>query len=268
MEEGMICRHDDRILFYDVEEPYWQCIECDERFLPKSEIEAERKASFEDSLCMDCGGPNLRDPTVEGEEDCICGGSGLRTDQIKGLKGLKGCIQYWRKEHETERADHAETRRELETLQKEYKILSDDSEAVQKELAETREKLEKALDVVLRCRHGMVGVNGLEVVDGAAPDDSFTVDLSFEISACDAVAPGPHGVSVWVLTTRVAQKDTQEKYDALQREVEALRKVVAALENVMRVPTRDSRRYELAEANLEYELAAYRAAFPKEVGNA
>jgi hypothetical protein len=95
------------------------------------------------------------------------------------------------------------------------------------ELTQQKYALEEA---IRRCRHGMEGVNGLEVVDGAAPNDSFVVDLSLEIATCEAVVPGPHGASKWVLITRTLFDNHEERIRELQNEVGVLKNDLDATE--------------------------------------
>ncbi len=55
-----------------------------------AEIKTWKSKADYRALCSDCGGPETTD------NDCFCGGSGKRAEQIRGLKG---CIKYWRDEH-------------------------------------------------------------------------------------------------------------------------------------------------------------------------
>jgi hypothetical protein len=66
-----------------------------------------------------------------------------------------------------------------------------------------RAELDAAKEVIRRCHHGMSGYNGLTVTDGQPPSDDYTVDLSLELAACDAVVPPPYGgASKWTLVLR------------------------------------------------------------------
>ncbi len=77
-------------------------------------IEALRAALQEAQKCNRCGGPETSD------KDCICGGSGRRSDQVLGLNG---CIEWWHEKHKQasaalakERETSRELRAELENL--------------------------------------------------------------------------------------------------------------------------------------------------------
>lgn len=68
--------------------------------------------------CMQCGGPETTD------KDCICGGTGRRSAQVKGLEA---CIQYWRKLH-------SDLSKERDTLRQRVKRLEDSIYDAQKRI--------------------------------------------------------------------------------------------------------------------------------------
>lgn len=85
--------------------------------IENANIEMEKRREAEALIkrlkrCTYC----INDPLeMEGDKDCLCGGSRSRVEQ---LKGMNACIQYWRKQHEELQSLVAQLRQELGAAQR------------------------------------------------------------------------------------------------------------------------------------------------------